>query len=112
MAGQFFPELIRRLPQADINWPGLRGWLLGNESGLVVFLDCDEPTEVGEHSHGEQFGIVLDGTLELTIEGEKYVLKPGDNYHIPEGARHSAQLSAGFRAIDVFEDPERYRAKE
>ena len=108
---EFFPELIRNLPEADINWPDLRGWLIGNESGLVVFFECDEPTQVGEHSHGAQFGIVLDGVLELTIEGELGVYRRGDTYFIPTGARHSGSLSAGFRAIDVFEEADRYQAK-
>ena len=111
MSDEFYPELIRGMPVADINWPGLRGWLLGNENRLAVFLECDQPTEVGEHSHGAQFGVVLDGTLEITIAGTLHSLKAGDTYYIPAGALHSAKLSAGFRAIDVFEEADRYKAK-
>ena len=108
---EFYPELIRNLPEADIDWPGLRGWLLGNESGLVVFFECDKPTQVGEHAHSAQFGIILDGVLELTIEGKLEVYRRGDTYFVPAGARHSGNLSAGFRAIDVFEEADRYKAK-
>ncbi len=111
MGEEFYPELIRNLPEADINWPGLRGWLVGNESGLVVFFECDEPTEVGEHAHGAQFGIVLNGVIELKIEGKLRVCRRGDTFYIPAGAKHSASLSAGFRSIDVFEEADRYKAK-
>lgn len=107
-----YPEFIRRFPEADINWPGLRGWLVGGETGLAVFIECDQVTTVGEHSHGAQWGIVVAGKLELTIEGETKDYKPGDSYYIPSGAKHSATLSAGFKAIDVFADPDRYVPKK
>ena len=111
MAEQFYPDLIRNLPEADINWPGLRGWTLVSENGQAVFMECDQETRVGEHSHGAQFGVVLKGSLELTVEGEMRKLQPGDTYAIPEGAVHSAVLSAGFKALDVFEEPDRYKIK-
>ncbi|HUX08393.1 MAG TPA: cupin domain-containing protein [Acidobacteriota bacterium] len=112
MDEQFYPELIRGLPEVDINWPGLRGWALISKDGQAVFMECDQETRVGDHSHGAQFGVVLRGSLELTIEGETQKLKPGDSYSIPAGAVHSAILSPGFNAIDVFEETDRYKIKE
>jgi quercetin dioxygenase-like cupin family protein len=111
MKEEFYPALVKSLPEADVNWPGMRAWTLTGKHGQVIFIECEVETRVGEHTHGEQFGVVLDGTLELTIEGEKLELKRGDNYHIPAGARHSAKLSSGFRALDLFQDPDRYKIK-
>jgi quercetin dioxygenase-like cupin family protein/DNA-binding XRE family transcriptional regulator len=35
----------------------------------------------GEYTHeGEDMGYVLEGELELTLDGEKYLLKPGDSF--------------------------------
>lgn len=35
----------------------------------------------GEYAHeGEDLGYVLEGELELTLDGEKYLLKPGDSF--------------------------------
>jgi quercetin dioxygenase-like cupin family protein len=112
MREKFYPDLVKNLPEADVNWPGMRAWALTGKHGQVIFIECEVETQVGEHTHGAQFGAVLDGNLELTIEGKKNVLKKGDTYFIPAGARHSAKLSAGFRALDFFQDPERYKIKQ
>jgi quercetin dioxygenase-like cupin family protein len=111
MADTFFPGIITNLPQADINWDGIYGWTLTGEHGQVVFMKCDVRAEVGEHTHGEQFGFVLDGSAELTVEGKKITVQRGDAYHIPAGAVHSAVLSPGFKVVDVFEEPDRYKVK-
>ena len=111
MKNEFFPELIRSLPETDIKIKGLHGWLIQNEHILVSILECEEPVEVGEHSHGDQFGIVLCGTLDIMIDGKPYHYEKGDNYFVPSGAKHSAKLSADHRSLDFFEDTERYKPK-
>jgi quercetin dioxygenase-like cupin family protein len=112
MKKEFFPGIIRALPETDFPIEGLRGWLVQNERILVSILESEKEVEVGEHWHGTQWGVVLSGTLELTLEGEVHHLKKGDTYFIPAGAKHSGKLSAGHRAIDFFEEPDRYKAKK
>ncbi len=112
METQAYPELVRRLPEAEIPWPGLRAWFIGNEHGQVAFFECDEPVEVGEHSHGAQFIAVLDGELKLMIEGEEKTLRRGATCYIPSGAKHSALLSVGYKSIEIFEDADRFKAKQ
>lgn len=46
------------------------------------FYDSDEHP-------GEEFGYVLEGTLILTIQNEKFVLKSGDSYHFPSDRKHT-----------------------
>ncbi len=49
----------------------------------------------GAHSHpDEQFCQVLEGRLEVTIEGEKVVLGPGQAVRFPPGCHH------GMRALE------------
>ena len=105
------PDFIRKFPEADINWPGLRGWMIGGENNLAVIFECSTPAEIGEHKHGAQWGMVIEGNLELTIAGETRTYNRGDSYFIPKNAVHSAKLSAGFIAIDIFEEKDRYLAK-
>lgn len=112
MKEHFYPDLIRSLPEADIAWPGLQGWMLGNDLRQAVFMESDRAIDIGEHSHCAQVCILLKGALELTIEGKVNILKPGDVCFIPAGARHSAKSPAGFAALDIFEDPKRYQAKQ
>jgi len=106
-----FPEFIKNLSQADIPIEGITGWLQNGENGQVLFLQTDRKIEVPEHSHGDQWGIVIDGKMELTIAGktEKYI--QGDSYFIPAGTMHGAVLYKDFRALDHFADKERYMTK-
>ena len=106
-----FPEFVRSLPQANLPFPGLRGWLLNGESGQVLFMETDVELEIAEHSHGNQWGIVVAGEIKLTIGGLTKIFRQGDSYYIPAGVIHGAVLRTGFRALDFFEDKDRYKVK-
>jgi len=107
-----FPDFVRRLPQADLPFKGLRGWLLQSEWGQVLFNESDIELSVPPHAHGNQWGTVIDGRIELTIDGKKRLYQRGDSYFIPAGITHSAIIYPGFRAVDYFADIERYRPKK
>ena len=111
MAGAGFPEVITRLPEADIPIPGVRGWISQADDHQVVFFDIDPIGEIPPHSHAEQWGIVVEGEVELTIGGETRRYHPGDSYYIPAGVVHSASFLSHVRAIDVFAESERYKTK-
>ncbi len=106
-----FPAFVRSLPEADLPFVGLRGWLLTGDSGQVMFLEAEREVEVPEHAHGDQWGVVVAGRLELTVEGETATLQPGRSYVIPAGASHGARLFAGTLVIDYFVERNRYRAR-
>lgn len=111
MTKDFFPEIIKSLPETDIPIKGIHGWLIQNKQILVSILENEKAVEVGEHSHGDQFGIILSGTADIMIDGKPYHFTKGDSYFIPAGAKHSARLSADHRAIDFFADTDRYKPK-
>jgi quercetin dioxygenase-like cupin family protein len=90
---------------------GLRGWLLQSDSGQVLFMEADVEVNVSEHSHGNQWGVVIAGEIDLTIGDETHRYTSGETYVIPSGTPHRAQIHAGFRAIDYFVDRDRYRAR-
>jgi quercetin dioxygenase-like cupin family protein len=107
-----FAEFIRTLPMVDSPLASLRGWMLQNDRALAMFYEISDGVEVPEHSHGAQWGVVLEGTMEFTIGGETRVYGPGDAYYVPESVAHSAVISPGYVGIDVFADADRYRARE
>ena len=107
----FYPELILGLPEADIPFKGVRGWLLQGKDHQLVFFEIDPIGEVGEHAHGAQWGTVLEGELELPIGGETRVYSKGDTYYIPAGTPHSAVVNRKTRVIDFFADNDRYKVK-
>ena len=107
----FFPEIITNLPEADIPIEGLCSYLFQGESQQFVFMSFEKDVEVPEHSHAAQWGVVLDGEIELTMEGKKYVLTKGDTYFIPNDAKHSARVKRGYKDLTLFNQKDRYKAK-
>ena len=107
-----FAEFIRKLPEVDSPLASLRGWLLQGEQALAMFFEIPDGVTVPEHAHGAQWGVVLQGSMELTIGGETTTYGPGDTYSVPDSAAHSAVIHPGFAGIDVFADPDRYRARK
>jgi len=67
---------------------------------------------VPEHCHDyDQWGFMIQGKAELTVDGEKRIIENGDEYVIPAQAKHSAKFLAKSRVIDFFSEKSRYRAK-
>ncbi|MBU0944086.1 MAG: cupin domain-containing protein [Proteobacteria bacterium] len=108
---ELFPEAIRNLPQADIPVDGITAYLSQAESHQILFMEFGKDTELPEHSHAAQMGIVLEGKIELRIAGEKYCFGKGDRYYIPEGVTHSCKIYAGYADITFFNEPHRYSKK-
>lgn len=111
MSDPVYPETITNLPQVDTPFDGLRGWLSQGPNHQIVFFDIDPIGVVAPHSHGEQWGVVVSGRMELTIGGQTRVYGPGDSYHIPAGVVHSAKFLTRVQVIDFFADPDRYNSK-
>lgn len=111
MTADTFPELITGLPEADIPLEGVRGWISQARDHQVVFFEIEPIGAVPAHSHGAQWGIVVDGEMELTIDGATRRYASGDSYFIPEGAVHGARFLTRCRVIDVFADRERWKAR-
>ena len=107
-----FHKTITSLPQADIAFKGVKGWLSQAKDHQLVFMDIAPIGEVAPHAHGAQWGIVVDGEMELTIGGKKNVFRKGDSYFIPKGTVHSALFSKRTFVIDFFADKNRYKAKK
>jgi hypothetical protein len=106
-----FPDFVRNLPEADLPFEGLHGWLLLSESGQVLFNEADVELTVPQHSHGDQWGVVIDGQIDLTIGNYTQAYTCGDTYFIPAGTPHQAKIYPGFRAIDYFADKDRYHIR-
>jgi len=107
-----WPELIKSLPEADIPFDGVRGWLLQGQNCQQVFFDIEPIGSVPPHSHGAQWGIMVDGEMKLTIGGETRPIRTGESYYIPAGVQHSATFLSHCRVIDFFEDADRYQIRK
>lgn len=83
---------------------GVKTRTFWGEKMLMSLLDLAPHGDVPLHSHPhEQVGIVLEGELELTIDGETQVLEAGDVFVIPGDVEHSARTGdKPAKALDIF----------
>lgn len=105
---EVFPDLITSLPLAKLPLPGAQAWLLHGAPRQVVFFRLEPGSSIPDHAHGAQWGIVVEGEVEMTIDGQCRVYGRGDCYSIPEGVTHSARCEKGALALDVFAESNRY----
>lgn len=106
-----FPPPITNLPEADIALAGIKAYLSRSDSHQIVFMQFSQDVDLPEHSHAAQIGFVLEGTIELTIDGKAGTYRKGDRYFIPAGVLHSGKIHAGYADITFFDEPNRYPEK-
>jgi len=107
-----YPEVITRLPEAEIPFEGVKAWIMQADVRQLVFFEFEADAKVPEHSHSyPQWGMVIDGGMELTISGKPRVCEKGDEYVIPAGAKHSAKFLSRTRVMDFFSEKNRYKPK-
>lgn len=111
MSDRAYPEFMTSFPEADVPVEGVRAWISQAVGHQTVFFDIDASVEIPPHTHGEQWGTVVEGEMELTIAGETRRCRPGDSYHIPAGTVHSARFLTRVRTIDVFAGADRWKTK-
>lgn len=106
-----FPDIITKLPLADIPIDNLKAFLFQGNNQQILFMEFDSDIEVVEHSHEAQWGVVLDGEIELTINKKKHLFRKGDTYYIPKDVVHSAKIKKGYKDITLFDQKDRYNKK-
>lgn len=79
---------------------------IASDRGLFSFITNPPGTVFPLHKHeAEQVLIILEGTEEHIVGGERFLLKAGDVCIHPSNVVHGGKTSTGFRAIDVFLPP-------
>ena len=84
--------------------PGVNTRTFWGEQMLLSVTEVEANTEMPLHTHPEeQGGIIIEGELEMSIDGEVKLLKPGDMYIIPGNVEHYAKAYAVKAvALDIF----------
>ncbi|MBO05994.1 MAG: cupin [Parcubacteria group bacterium] len=73
------------------------------ENMTIAYWDVLEGAVIPDHKHPhEQFTNVLEGEMEVTIDGETQVIGPGQVAFYPANAPHSAIAKVKSRVMDVF----------
>jgi len=59
------------------------------EPYLIVFPEKSNTSDIMNIHHGQEFCHVLKGSLEVDLDGKKYVLKQGDNFYFNSTIPHT-----------------------
>ena len=90
------------LPVREI-FPGLRARLIHSDRVSHSWVSVDEGASFPEHQHPhEQIVSVLDGELELVVQGVVHRLTPGQVFVIPPDVPHSGRGVTACRVLDTF----------
>ena len=106
-----FPDPVQQLPQADILIKGITAYLSQGEGHQIIFMEFNEDVDLPELAHESQWGIVLEGKIDLIIAGVKHTYSKGDRYFIPKGTVHSGRIHAGYADVTFFNQADRYGVK-
>lgn len=72
----------------------------------AIYWNLPDRSIIPEHSHPqEQFGYVVQGDLELNINGQTLTVTKGNSYVIPSGEVHSFKAIGLTEVIDIFSPP-------
>jgi quercetin dioxygenase-like cupin family protein len=85
-------------------WEGITARAVDGERMTMALVDLEPNSGLPPHQHeNEQMGFVVEGELELTIDGETRTLRPGDTYVIPSNVLHAGATGPnGAVVCDVF----------
>jgi len=111
MMSEIFPEPIKNLPEADIPLKGIQAYLSQADTHQIIFMEFNEDVDLPEHAHESQWGIVLEGRIDLVIAGIKQTYARGGRYFIPAGVKHSGKIYAGYADVTFFNQKDRYKPK-
>ena len=82
---------------------GVRAHIINCDSMSISYVNLDAGADMPEHNHiNEQVVNVIEGELELTVNGEPRVLMAGVVEVLPSNVPHSARALTDCRVIDVF----------
>lgn len=92
--------------------PGVTARIASGEKIMFSLVRLAPDAVVPEHSHPhEQMGMMVSGTMALTVAGETRTLSGNEIYLVPGGVPHRAVAGPeGAVALDAFSPPrEEYR---
>lgn len=82
---------------------GFNGRFFHTNSFTIAFWEIEEGSLLPEHAHiHEQTTQVIEGTLEMLIDGVTTILEPGMIANIPSNVIHSGKALSNCKVTDVF----------
>jgi quercetin dioxygenase-like cupin family protein len=93
---------LKDLPELEIA-KGIKANAVTTDTITVLHVIIEEGALLPEHSHyNEQVVNVIEGELELNVDGKNYNLKPGNVMVLEPNVIHSGRCVKACKVIDVF----------
>ncbi len=107
-----YPDvLLNQLPEAQVAFKGARAWIMQSANTQLVFFEFEQGMNLPAHNHTyAQWGVVIEGEMDLLLDGEPRRCITGDEYLIPAGVMHGAKFYKRTRVMDFFSEI-RYKPK-
>ena len=88
---------IKRTPLQKLDFPA-------GYNTVTAIAEVPAGGASGRHTHpGMETGYVMEGELELVIDGKSQKIKAGESYQIPEGAVHDAKAGdKPFKVLAIY----------
>lgn len=93
---------LNELPEKKII-EGFSARFVHSENMTIAYWNIEAGAVLPEHlHHQEQICSVIDGELELTVDGKPHLMKAGYVYTIPSNVTHSGKAITKCKVIDTF----------
>jgi quercetin dioxygenase-like cupin family protein len=88
----------------DVWGEAVRARTVSGDRLTLALVELAPDAIVPEHRHeNEQMGMVVSGTVTMTVDGERRLLEPGGTWRIPSNRPHDLITGPdGALVIDVF----------
>jgi unsaturated pyranuronate lyase len=93
---------ISKIEQKEL-LPGIKARFVHTQNNSIGFVELEQGAILPEHAHiHEQTTQVIEGKLELIIDGKINILESGMIVTIPSNIPHSAKALTFCKVTDVF----------
>ena len=98
--GSAFPDKLHVLEAFRGRFEARR---VQSEKVDIYFASYPAGTHIKEHSHDtDNYGVITQGALYLTVNGKEEKHGVGSWYHVPEGTPHSACFTEDSAEIELW----------